>query len=524
MTAATTGLTEADASVSAIDYEKSFTNSSSHAGFYPSAVDMTIKLIFEKNTGKILGAQIVGYEGADKRIDVITTAIRLGATADDLTNLDLAYSAPYSTPKDPVNIAGSVAQNILTGKVKVFHWHDVAKLPKDGSVSLLDVRSKLEYANGTIEGFKNISLGHIRKSLGEIDKTKPVYITCQTGHRGYIASRILTGNGYDCYNLSGGHKLYESITSAPTATLATPAPNTSPVIPAKAGISAPTATPVPATNTPSPVIASEAKQSSVPAAAQREASITKTGKVIQVNAEGLQCPGPIIKLSAALKDIETGDTIEISATDAAFPGDAESFCRRTGNEFQGVISKGGVSVATITKGTAPAPGASGTPGALYASNANGKNFIVFSGDLDKAIASFIMANASAALGRDVSMFFTFWGLNLLRRPEKVPVKKSFIPKMFAAMMPRGSRKLPLSKMNFGGMGAKMIRKVMNDNNISSLEDLMSTARENGVKFVACGMSMDVMGITEAELIEGVTIGGAASMLAHAEESDMSLFI
>jgi peroxiredoxin family protein/TusA-related sulfurtransferase len=250
-----------------------------------------------------------------------------------------------------------------------------------------------------------------------------------------------------------------------------------------------------------------------------------TGQVIKVDAEGLQCPGPILKLSAALKEIGTGDTIEISATDPAFPGDAKSFCERTGNQFLGVTSKDGVFVATILKEELPEPGPDGAgAGAGALAGGNGKNFIVFSGDLDKAIAAFIMANASAAMGRKVSIFFTFWGLNILRKPEKVAVKKKAMAKMFASMMPRGSKKLPLSKMNMGGMGAKMIRKVMKDDNISSLEELMQSARDNGVEFVACAMSMDVMGITEAELIDGVTIGGAATMLAHAEESDMSLFI
>jgi peroxiredoxin family protein/TusA-related sulfurtransferase len=248
------------------------------------------------------------------------------------------------------------------------------------------------------------------------------------------------------------------------------------------------------------------------------------GQVIRVDAEGLQCPGPILKLSAALKEAATGDTLEISATDPAFPGDAKSFCARTGNQFLGVTNKDGVFTATILKEELPETSDGAGAGATALTGGNGKNFIVFSGDLDKAIAAFIMANASAAMGRKVSIFFTFWGLNILRKPEKVAVKKKAMAKMFASMMPRGSKKLPLSKMNMGGMGAKMIRKVMKDDNISSLEELMQSARDNGVEFVACAMSMDVMGITEAELIDGVTIGGAATMLAHAEESDMSLFI
>jgi peroxiredoxin family protein/TusA-related sulfurtransferase len=240
---------------------------------------------------------------------------------------------------------------------------------------------------------------------------------------------------------------------------------------------------------------------------------------IKIDACGLQCPGPIVRLAAAVKEAADGDVLEISATDPAFTSDVEGYCRRTGNEFMGMASEKGVTTAKIRKAGESAPQSQST-----ASSGNGKNFIVFSGDLDKAIASFIMANASAALGRKVSMFFTFWGLNILRKPEKVSVKKDFMASMFGMMMPRGSKKLGLSKMNMGGMGAKMIRSIMKQKNVDSLEDLIALARKNGVELVACAMSMDVMGIKQEELIPGVKMGGAAAMLAHAEESDMSLFI
>lgn len=211
LTVATTGITEARAKMLNLDYDKSFTYSNSHASYYPGATGMSIKLIFLKEDGKILGAQIVGYEGADKRLDVLATAIRGGMTVFDLTELELAYAPPFSSAKDPVNMAGFTAENILTGKVKNFHWHDVEKLPRDGSVTLLDVRTDMEYENGTIEGFQSITLDELRMKLDKLDKTKPVYVTCQIGLRGYIASRILSQNGFDCYNLSGGYRLYNSI-------------------------------------------------------------------------------------------------------------------------------------------------------------------------------------------------------------------------------------------------------------------------------------------------------------------------
>lgn len=475
LTVAMTGINEAKATEKEIPYEKTFTYSASHASYYPGAVNMSVKLLYTKPEGKILGAQIVGYDGVDKRIDVIATAIRAGMTVFDLTELELAYAPPFSSAKDPVNMAGYVAQNVLTGKVKMFHWHDVKNLPRDGSISLIDLRTSAEYENGTIKGFVNIPLDELRSRLNEIDKSKPVYVTCQVGLRGYVGARILMQEGYDCYNLSGGYRLYTSIIrkKAPIGT----------------GVKMHTDTMQPTSS-----------------------------KIIELDACGLQCPGPIMKLSEAVKKADDGDVIEISTTDPAFAADVEAWARRTGNTFGGVSSEKGVSKAVIKKGGV------NTCKTYTGSAGDNKNLIVFSGDLDKAIASFIIANASAAMGRKVSMFFTFWGLNILRKPKKVSVKKDFISKMFGMMMPRGSKKLGLSKMNMMGMGPKMIRGVMKRKNVSSLESLMQSAIDNGVELIACTMSMDIMGIKMEELIDGVKPGGAAAMLANAEESDMSLFI
>ncbi|MDF2839095.1 MAG: NAD(FAD)-dependent dehydrogenase, partial [Evtepia sp.] len=479
LTVATTGINEKMAKRLGLNYDKSFTYSSSHASYYPGAVNMSIKTIFDKDSGKILGAQVVGYEGSDKRCDVLATAIRFGATAFDLTKLELCYAPPYSSAKDPVNMAGFTVENILTGKVKTFHWHDVETLRRDSEALLLDTRTTMEFESGSIDGFINIPLDELRNRLNELDKSKKIYVTCQIGLRGYIACRILSGHGFDCYNLSGGYRLYSSIfkPSQPTKPVTKMNPETQ----------------------------------------QPEQSVE--GRTLTIDACGLQCPGPIVKLGTALKEAAPGDTIEISTTDPAFASDLEGFCRRTGHYFDGITSEKGISIAKITK---CGMDAADTNCAL--SQGNNKNFIVFSGDLDKAIASFIMANAAAAMGRKVSMFFTFWGLNILRKPEKTTTQKSAMETMFSAMMPRGSQKLKLSKMNMGGMGAKMIRHTMKNKNIDSLEDLIKVSQDNGVELVACAMSMDVMGIKKEELIDGVKTGGAASMLAFAEESDMSLFI
>ncbi len=474
MTVASTGVNEKTAKRLGLAYDKVFTYSGSHAGYYPGAANMSVKTLFEPETGRILGAQLVGYDGVDKRCDVLATAIRAKMTAADLCRLELCYAPPYSSAKDPVNMAGFVIENIRTGKMKQLHWHDVDALPRDGSIILLDVRLPDEFKSGHIKGSVNIPLTRLRERLHELDAQKPVYINCQIGLRAYIAARILTQNGFGATVIGGGYRLYDSIYG----------------------------------KRPQPLAAGVQSNCCKPQSC--------TGDVILVDACGLSCPGPVVKLSGALNDAKIGDIIEISTSDPAFASDLEGFCRRTGNVLLGLESRKGISTAKIQKGQ--------TPPAAAGDSRDKKNIIVFSGDLDKAIASFIIANAAAAMGRKVSMFFTFWGLNILRRPEKVSVRKDLLSKMFGIMMPRGSKKLGLSKMNMGGMGARMIRGVMQNKNVDSLEDLIRLAQENGVELVACAMSMDVMGITEQELIGGVKLAGAAAMLANAEESDMSLFI
>jgi NADPH-dependent 2,4-dienoyl-CoA reductase/sulfur reductase-like enzyme/peroxiredoxin family protein/rhodanese-related sulfurtransferase/TusA-related sulfurtransferase len=474
LTVGTTGINETRAKMAGLNYEKSYTYSASHASYYPGAVNMSIKIIFNKEDGRLLGAQVVGYEGTDKRTDVLATAIRANMTIYDLAELELSYAPPFSSAKDPVNMAGFTAENILTGQTKIFHWDQVDSLPRDGSVTLIDIRTPIEYQNGTIEGFINIPVDNLRENLHKLDKSKPVYVVCQIGLRGHVACRILSQHGYECYNLSGGYRLYNTI-NRKTAIKETINVDTQRFVSA----------------------------ASVPQ------------KTIEVDACGLQCPGPIMKLSKAMNEAQTDDVILIKSTDPAFNGDVEAWCKRTGNTLCSVKSEKGISEILVKKGGEQVDSFEGS---------NGKNIIVFSGDLDKAIASFIIANAAASMGRKVSMFFTFWGLNILRRPEKVSVKKNLISKMFGFMMPRGSKKLKLSKMNMAGIGAKMIRGIMKNKNIDSLESLIQASMENGVELVACTMSMDVMGIKMEELIDGVKLGGAAAMIAHAEESDMSLFI
>ncbi|WP_148867322.1 FAD-dependent oxidoreductase [Thermosediminibacter litoriperuensis] len=498
--AASTGANEKTLRKLGIPYAVSYTHPGSHAGYYPGATTMSIKLIFDPQSGKILGGQIVGCDGVDKRIDVIAAAIRRGDTVFDLQELELAYAPPFSSAKDPVNMAGYVAGNIVNGDVSVIHWHEIDKLDRSRTL-LVDVRTRLEHELGHIEGSINIPVDELRSRLAELPKDRDIVIYCQVGLRGYIACRILTQHGYTrVRNLSGGWKTYKAAAEEKKRLGSQP----------------------PVTAAPGP---SGSGQPAVQAGVNETAV---TGETVKLDATGLQCPGPIVQVFQHMKTLKEGTILEVTATDPGFLSDIRSWCETTGNELLKAEKQGSVYVACIRKGLESAQGGAApstccSPAPL-AKSAEEKTMVVFSGDLDKAIAAFIIANGAASMGKPVTMFFTFWGLNILRRDQYVPVKKGFMDRMFGMMMPRGSKKLPLSRMNMLGMGPRMIRMVMKKKNISSLEELIAQARRLGVKLVACNMSMDVMGIKREELIDGVEIGGVATFLNSAEKSNMTLFI
>lgn len=245
-------------------------------------------------------------------------------------------------------------------------------------------------------------------------------------------------------------------------------------------------------------------------------------KTIKLNACGLQCPGPIIQVNNKIKELSEGDTLIVSATDPGFVVDVEAWCKKTGNTFVGSEKNDKSFVVTLIKGSKIIE--ADTSDNKISNFRDGTSMVVFSGDLDKAIASFIIANGSVAMGKPVTMFFTFWGLNVLRKAENIKVNKSLIEKMFSIMMPKGAGKLGLSKMNMAGLGTKMMKRVMKSKNVDSLEDLIKTAQTAGVKIVACTMSMDVMGIKKEELIDGIEYAGVASYLGATDEANLNLFI
>lgn len=465
------------------DYETVLINQKSHAGYYPGAVPVTLKLLFDLD-GNILGAQAVGQEGVDKRIDVLAGAMRSGNTIYDLEELELAYAPPYSSAKDPVNILGFTAENVLEKMVSFMSCRELDdRIETEGwekDLTILDVTEEMERMVFHIPGSVHIPLGQLRQRMSELPKDRLIVTYCAVGVRSYNAARILEQNGFsDVKVLEGGTSFYQSMHYK------------------------------------------DSQSSARREEEQLKAAEAEPKEVRLVDCCGLQCPGPIMKVHETLESMEDGETVKVAATDMGFPRDIESWCQRTGNTLVKKERDGKQNVVFIKKGK---EGQELCAAAADAHSGQGKTMVVFSGDMDKALASFIIANGAAAMGRPVTMFFTFWGLNILRKPEKQHVKKSAVEKMFGAMMPRGSRKLKLSKMNMGGMGTKMMKRVMREKHVETLENLMKQAMENGVKLVACTMSMDVMGIRKEEIIDGVEFAGVASYLGDAENSDVNLFI
>ncbi|MCL2412724.1 MAG: FAD-dependent oxidoreductase [Bacteroidales bacterium] len=474
LTVATTGLAAKKLKLLNIPYQSSQIHSASHAGYYPGSTQMNLKLTFDPDSGKLYGAQCVGYDGVDKRIDQIALLMKSGGSVFDLTKVEHCYAPPFSSAKDPIAIAGYVASNIVNKQMSVVQWRDMQTANPD-EVTILDVRSNVETAGGlVIQGSLNIPLDNLRERVDEIPKNKPVYIYCASGLRGYLASQILTQRGFtDVKNLTGGYKTFSIATE-------------------------PVKTDIQHSN-------SDKKQM------DSQMNITK------IDASGLQCPGPIIELKKAIDQISEGESVEIISTDEGFPRDAEAWCKSTGNTLISNTSDKRQFIAVVQKSVPQGQ-------VVTSGNNSGKTFIMFSDDLDKALATFVLANGAAATGKKVTIFFTFWGLNVIKKVKKPRIKKDILGKMFSMMLPSHSLKLKLSKMNMFGIGPKMMRYVMKVKGIDSLETLRKQALEQGVEFIGCQMSMTVMGVKREELLDECTIGGVASYMERAEHANVNLFI
>lgn len=482
LTIAATGNSERLLKQKGIDYQAIHLHPNSHAGYYPGASPIHLKLLFD-SSGKILGAQAIGTKGVEKRIDVIATAMRFGAKADELASIELSYAPPYSSAKDPVNLLGYTADNLLNQRVRTFQWHEVDAL-LEKQAFFLDIREEFELATGKLADPTWIPLNQLRQRLTELPKDKMIYVYCQVGQRGYNAARLLMAHGFEVKNLDGGYKTYKQ--AKYQLKLVTP----------KAPAVSTQTTNAPITN-----------QSKAP--------------MIELDACGLQCPGPILKVKQAIDQMEDGQQLKIVASDFGFSADIAAWCENTGNTLlSSDLTNNQVNVL-IEKGQVGSSDVPVLTEGVLRETKEGATMVVFSGEMDKVLASMIIASGAAAMGKDVTIFFTFWGLSALKKQR---IKKSGLAKMFDMMLPKGAASLPISSMNMGGLGNKMIKHVMKQKNVESLPKMIEQANQLGVKFVACTMSMDIMGIEPAELYDFVEYGGVATYLGDSESANLNLFI
>ncbi|WP_435300382.1 FAD-dependent oxidoreductase [Timonella sp. A28] len=497
MTAGGTGATEAQLQERNLPYRAVHVHPSGHAGYYPGTAMMHLKVLFNPETGKLLGAQASGFDGVDKRLDVLATALRLGATVYDLEELELAYAPPFGSAKDPVNMAGFVAANTIRGDLNLWYAQDFPAA-LDGARTI-DVRSADEFDLWHIPGAENVPLGQLRESSEAWDRNTPIRLYCAVGFRSYLAYRALVQRGFtDVRTLSGGSVTFRAWHEVE-------------------GEGA----------QPQYAEISHASANTQTAAEFFNQVPTAPHQNLQLDCTGLACPGPIMKLKKTVTDLAPGDEVTVTVSDPGFAHDGPAWAAANGHDVLELTPSGPGYVMKLRVGNPqenhPHTGSSLAPaGALE--TREGMSFVVFSGELDKLLAAFIIANGALAMGKPVRMFFTFWGLNALRRENPPARDRSALDKMFAAMMPSGPDALKLSNMNMGGAGTAMIKKVMKDHSVSTLPELMESAIEGGAEIIACTMTMDLLGIAESDLIDGLELGGVATFIAAAEKSGSTLFI
>jgi NADPH-dependent 2,4-dienoyl-CoA reductase/sulfur reductase-like enzyme/peroxiredoxin family protein/TusA-related sulfurtransferase/rhodanese-related sulfurtransferase len=482
MVAGGTGATERQLEQLNVPHRAVHVHPNGHAGYYPGTAMLHLKVLFDPTTGQLLGGQAAGFDGVDKRLDVLAAAIRAKLTVFDLEEFELAYAPPFGSAKDPVNMAGFVGANTIRGDLKLWYAQDYPANTEGARI--IDVRTPEEYAIWHIPGAENIPLATVRSVCESWDKSIPVRLYCAVGFRSYLANRILVQRGFaDVATLSGGSTTFKFWYD------------------------------VNHEEVPAPMVNYAEKESLT------ATSPSSSGVVVDLDCTGLACPGPIMKLSSTMASLNSGDEIIITVSDAGFGNDAPAWAKKNGHQvleltpvgsgYKAIIRKGGIGQLS-NRPSAPAK--------------TKNSFVVFSGDLDKQIAAFIIANGALAMGEEVSMFFTFWGLNSLRKQQPPKRKRKAMDKMFAAMMPSGADDLKLSQMHMFGAGTNMIKKVMKNEGVPSLQELMQTAIDGGARIVACTMTMDLLGIAESDMIEGVEYGGVATFLGDAAESQTSLFI
>jgi peroxiredoxin family protein/TusA-related sulfurtransferase/rhodanese-related sulfurtransferase len=432
------------------------THPNGHAGYYPGTAMMNVKVLFAPDTGRILGAQIAGFDGVDKRLDVLATALRAGMTVYDLETLELSYAPLFGAAKDPVNMVGFVAANTLRGDLEVWQASEYPQATEGARI--IDVRGPGEFAICHLPGAENVPLKDLRRLQEGWDRATPIRLYCSVGFRSYLAYRSLVQRSFlDVKSLSGGMRTFRAFHDvAPTE------------------IDGPVA------------VTSYAED--VPESAA-------CGVFVDLDCTGLACPGPIMKLQERITVLAPGDEILAHVSDAGFGLDAPAWAAKNGHTILALTPEGSGYAARIRKG-GPAAGPATGP-ALSGPAArmkDKKSFVVFSGDLDKVLAAFILANGAVAMGDEVSMFFTFWGLNALRRENAPARERSAVARMFGAALPSGADHLKFSTLHVLGSGTALMKKVVKQHNVASLPELIASAQAAGVRLVGCTMTMDLLGI------------------------------
>jgi NADPH-dependent 2,4-dienoyl-CoA reductase/sulfur reductase-like enzyme/peroxiredoxin family protein/rhodanese-related sulfurtransferase/TusA-related sulfurtransferase len=487
MVAGGTGASERQLKTFEVPFRSVHVHPSGHAGYYPGTAMLHLKLLFDPTTGRLLGAQATGFDGVDKRLDVLAAAIRNGSTVYDLEEYELAYAPPFGSAKDPVNMAGFVAANTIRGDLALWYAEDYPAATEGARI--IDVRTPEEYGIWHVPGAENVPLGTLREACGSWDKSVPLRLYCAVGFRSYLAQRALVQRGFtDVSTLSGGTTTFRFWHDLSEEDNASPAP-----------------------------MEFYAERESI-----KDHQRPATGVRVDLDCSGLACPGPILKLTDTMTSLNPGDEILVSVSDPGFGRDAPAWAKRNGHQLLDLTPRGPGYEALFRKGQAGHLSAAASVGVPAGKPKT--SFVVFSGDLDKLIAAFIIANGALAMGEDVSMFFTFWGLNSLRAKNPPKRERKAMDKMFATMMPSGADSLTLSSMNMLGAGTAMINRVMKKNGVAPLRELIATAQRGGARLIGCTMTMDLLGIAESDLLDGVEFGGVATFLDEAADSRTTLFI
>jgi len=499
--AAVTGWTGKRLKQAGIEYGTTTVTAFNHAGYYPGATPVTVKVIWEKESGRLIGAQAFGADGVDKRIDVLATAVRARMNVEELAHLELAYAPPFGAARDVVNMAGFSAENIRRG-----FYEPVYEKPGDGEAQLVDVRPTQLFEVKPMAGARNIPLPELRSRLGELDRDKPVITTCALGKMSYFAARVLEDHGFEAKTLVGGATIHAEAGGSSNG--GSDRAGTGSGHRGNNGEHGAAAAPRPA---------------SEPAGGEHGGPGGSGIEPARLDATGLACPGPIMRVKQAAGELQPGQELVIRASDSGFASDLPAFCRANGLEFLGAEKEKGITVGHLRRPAQEAQPAAREQAGLPAGN--GATLVVFSGELDKAMASLVIANGAVAMGGPVTVFFTFWGLNVLRREQPPAIAdKSLMDKLFGWMMPRGVHRLPLSKMHYMGAGTRMLKHRMASKDLPSLPGLLEDARKAGVRLVACSMSMEAMGIRREELLDDVEVGGVAEFLGAANETRANFFI